>query len=138
MDNPNLLNMTVEIVKSQNFDTQTHNMETLIKGIYSALVYIHDKQVDVPKIPTIQSNTYMVEPDYIVCLEDNTKHVALKKYLKRKFGLTFEQYKAKWMLPDDYPSICPNYSKRRSEIAIETRLGKPKKKIIEPIEELLI
>lgn len=65
-----------------------------------------------------------VQPDKIQCLEDGTWHIMLRRYLKRKFNMTPEQYREKWGLPDDYPFVAPKYSERRSKIAKKTGLGK--------------
>lgn len=64
--------------------------------------------------------------DYIVCLEDGLKFRSLKRHLKYVNHLTFEEYKEKWNLPNDYPSVCGAYSKTRSEIAFKFKLGKNK------------
>lgn len=67
-----------------------------------------------------------VRPDMIQCLEDGTWHTMLRRYIKRKFNLTPQQYRKKWGLPDDYPFVAPNYAKLRSKIAKKTGLGKGK------------
>ncbi len=67
-----------------------------------------------------------VRPDKIQCLEDGTWHVMLRRYIRRKFNLTPEAYRAKWGLPVDYPFVAPNYASRRSKIAKKTGLGKSK------------
>lgn len=65
-----------------------------------------------------------VRPDKIQCLEDGTWHVMLRRYIKRKFNLTPQQYREKWGLPDDYPFVAPAYARKRSKIAKKTGLGK--------------
>ncbi|EJK84884.1 MULTISPECIES: MucR family transcriptional regulator [Rhizobium] len=55
--------------------------------------------------------------DYIVCLEDGKKVKLLKRYLRTHFGLTPDEYRAKWGLASDYPMVAPNYANRRSELA---------------------
>ncbi len=65
-----------------------------------------------------------VLPEKIKCFEDGTWHIMLRRYLKRKFNMTPSQYKQKWGLPDDYPLVAPNYTKKRSKIAKKTGLGK--------------
>jgi predicted transcriptional regulator len=65
-----------------------------------------------------------VQPDRIQCLEDGTWHVMLRRYIKRRFNMTPEQYRAKWGLPDDYPFVAPNYANVRSKIAKKSGLGK--------------
>ena len=65
-----------------------------------------------------------IQPDKIQCLEDGTWHIMLRRYVKRKFNMTPEQYRAKWGLPVDYPFVAPAYSRKRSKIAKKTGLGK--------------
>ena len=65
-----------------------------------------------------------VQPDKIQCLEDGTWHVMLRKYVKRKFNLSPDEYRKKWGLANDYPFVAPNYSLRRSKIAKKHGLGK--------------
>ena len=65
-----------------------------------------------------------VQADKIQCLEDNTWHVMLRRYIKRRFNLTPQQYREKWGLPDDYPFVAPAYARKRSRIAKKTGLGK--------------
>ena len=65
-----------------------------------------------------------VHPDKIQCLEDGTWHVMLRRYIKRRFNMTPEQYRAKWGLPVDYPFVAPAYARKRSRIAKKTGLGK--------------
>lgn len=65
-----------------------------------------------------------VQPDKIQCLEDGSWHVMLRRYVKRKFNLTPEEYREKWGLPVDYPFVAPAYARKRSKIAKKTGLGR--------------
>jgi len=65
-----------------------------------------------------------VGDDYIVCLEDGKKLKMLKRYLKAKYKMSEEQYRAKWGLPPDYPMVAPKYAKVRSELAKKSGLGR--------------
>ena len=65
-----------------------------------------------------------VQNERILCLEDGTWHVMLRRYLRRKYGLSPQQYRARWGLPADYPMTAPAYRARRSKIAKKHGLGK--------------
>ncbi|MEQ9042624.1 MAG: MucR family transcriptional regulator [Alphaproteobacteria bacterium] len=65
-----------------------------------------------------------ITPDYIICLEDGKKLKMLKRHLRTTYGLTPEQYRAKWGLPADYPMVAPNYAAQRSDFAKQIGLGK--------------
>ena len=68
-----------------------------------------------------------VRPAAVQCFEDGTWHIMLRRYIKRKFNLSPEQYRAKWGLPDDYPLVAPDYARARARIARKTGLGKTKR-----------
>ena len=59
--------------------------------------------------------------DYIICLEDGKKLKMLKRHLSSKYGMTVEEYKSKWGLPQDYPIVAKNYTITRSMIAQKSR-----------------
>jgi predicted transcriptional regulator len=73
-----------------------------------------------PAVPVRKSIT----PDYIICLEDGKKLKMLKRYLRTRYKMTPEEYRAKWNLPLDYPIVAPNYAARRSEFAKKIGLGR--------------
>lgn len=73
-----------------------------------------------PAIPIEES----IHPDYLVCLEDGRRLKMLKRYLFLNFNMTPEEYREKWGLPEDYPMVCENYSKKRAGIAKDQGLGK--------------
>ncbi|GAK33349.1 putative MucR family transcriptional regulatory protein y4pD [alpha proteobacterium Q-1] len=72
-----------------------------------------------PAVPIKKS----VTDDYIICLEDGKQLKMLKRYLRSKYDMTPEDYRAKWNLPPEYPMVAPNYAKRRSQFAKDIGLG---------------
>ncbi|MBE7220655.1 MAG: MucR family transcriptional regulator [Caulobacteraceae bacterium] len=77
-------------------------------------------EVRQPAVPVRKS----VTDDYIVCLEDGRKFKSLKRHLQSAFGMSPEQYRAKWNLPRDYPMVAPAYANKRSELARRIGLGR--------------
>lgn len=63
-----------------------------------------------------------IRPDGLVSFEDGRAYKTLRRHLNVR-GLTPEQYREKWGLPDNYPMVAPNYSKQRSELAKSLGLG---------------
>lgn len=74
----------------------------------------------VPAVPIRRS----IAPDLLVCLEDGRKMKMLKRHLMSTYGMTPDQYRAKWGLPPDYPMVAPNYSAQRSALAKQLGLGR--------------
>ncbi len=83
----------------------------------------------VPAVPIKKS----VTPEYIVCLDDGKKFKSLKRHLKTTFGITPEEYRAKWNLAADYPMVAPAYAAARSALAKQMGLGR-KPKASEPVK----
>jgi len=101
----------------------------LIRSVHATLGGIAGMEAPVretrePAVPVKKS----VKPDYIVCLEDGKKLKMLKRYLRARYDMSPDQYRAKWGLPADYPMTAPNYAAKRSEFAKKFGLGKPGKK----------
>lgn len=69
--------------------------------------------------------TFTEDGQFLISLENGKKYRSLKGHLK-KFGLTMEQYRAKWGLPDTYPANSVAYSMRRAELAKSSGLGRKK------------
>lgn len=101
----------------------------LIRSVHATLGGIAGVETPVqetrePAVPVKKS----VKADYIICLEDGKKLKMLKRYLRARYGMSPDQYRAKWGLPADYPMTAPNYAAKRSEFAKKFGLGKPGKK----------
>jgi predicted transcriptional regulator len=73
-----------------------------------------------PVVPIKKSIT----PDFIICLEDGKKLKMLKRYLRGKYKLSPDEYRAKWGLSADYPMVAPNYAALRSQFAKDNGLGR--------------
>ena len=73
-----------------------------------------------PAVPIKKS----VTDKYIVCLEDGAKLKMLKRYLRTRYDMSPDDYRARWGLPADYPMVAPEYAARRSQLAKDIGLGK--------------
>jgi predicted transcriptional regulator len=101
------------------------DVETLIRAVHHAFAGLAAGEGEhSPAIPIRVSIT----PDYIICLEDGKRLKTLKRYLRNRFGMTPEDYRAKWKLPSDYPMTAPNYAARRSLLAKSFGLGQRNRK----------
>jgi predicted transcriptional regulator len=75
---------------------------------------------DTPAVPIKKS----VHREYVICLEDGIHARTLKRHLNTAHGMTPEQYREKWRLPDNYPLVAPAYSEQRSKMAKKLGLGR--------------
>ena len=78
------------------------------------------RETQKPAVPIKRS----VTDAFIICLEDGLKFKSLKRHLNSSYGMTPEQYRAKWGLPHDYPMVAPNYAEHRSRLAKAIGLGR--------------
>jgi predicted transcriptional regulator len=63
-----------------------------------------------------------INPNYLISFEDGRRYKTLRRHLSVR-GLTPETYRAKWGLPDSYPTVAASYSERRSALAKSIGLG---------------
>jgi len=123
-----------EIVASYvyNNEISPEKIPELLQTVYRGVLHMDVPPANVhvlprPKHPAVPIDK-SVHDDYIICLEDGVQLKMLRRYLKTNFNMTFEQYRARWNLPKDYPAVAPNYTKKRSQMARDLGLGRKKKK----------
>ncbi len=61
--------------------------------------------------------------DHLVCMEDGLSMKMLKRHLLTVHGMTPDEYRARWGLPESYPMVAAEYAKLRSTLARESGLG---------------
>ena len=128
LDNLVLVDMTTKVVAAYvgNNPVASGQITEVIHTIYGALIGLSDAADEVeadPQKPAV-SIRKSITPDYIICLEDGKQLKMLKRHLRTTYGLSPEEYRAKWGLPADYPMVAPNYALQRSEFAKKIGLGK--------------
>ncbi|QYE33397.1 MucR family transcriptional regulator (plasmid) [Polymorphobacter sp. PAMC 29334] len=125
--NNELLTLTADIVSSHvaNNSVALSDVPGLIGNVYAALARL-GAQVEPEKIrqEPVVSIRSSIKPDYIVCLEDGKKLKMLKRHLLTSYGMTPDDYRAKWNLPADYPMVAPAYAEQRRSLAIKIGLGR--------------
>ena len=113
----------------------THNslpsadLPALIESVHAGLVKIAKGVAISEESPAPTAAVTVrksVTPDYLICLDDGRKFKSLRRHLT-VLGMTPEQYRTKWKLPDDYPMVAANYAAKRSELAKKIGLGQFRK-----------
>ena len=131
----NVLGLTAQIVAAHvsNNAVGSDVLPALIRDVYSTLSGMgkdaaqpsEPAEKRQPAVPVKKS----VFPDHIICLEDGKKLKMLKRHLKTAFGLSPDQYRERWGLPQDYPMVAPSYASHRSKLAKKIGLGtKPRER----------
>ncbi|AWC24140.1 MucR family transcriptional regulator [Aminobacter sp. P9b] len=122
-----ILGLTAHIVSAyvENNKVPATGLPELIASVNASILALN-QPVEAPvevQQPAVNPKRSVL-PDYIVCLEDGKKFKSLKRHLAVHFGLTPEEYRAKWGLPADYPMVAPNYAAARSALAKSLGLGR--------------
>src|SRR3954452_5799734 len=98
---PNYIALAAEIVSAfvSNNPVPAAQLPALIGNIHDALTKVASGSIqpptEKPKEPAVPIKK-SVQPDYIVCLEDGKRFKSLKRHLRTVYGLTPDQYRAKW------------------------------------------
>lgn len=124
----NVIELTADVVSAyvSNNAVPVAELPSLIGKVYEALKSkangVVEEKVEPlkPAVPIKKS----VTSDYIISLEDAKKFKSLKRHLATHYGLTPDEYRAKWGLPADYPMVAPNYAAARSALAKASGLGR--------------
>ena len=127
-DQDNLVETTAKIVTAyvSNNRMMASDLPTLINSVFQTVAGVNGAgmaHAGEPPKPVV-SIKRSVTDDYIICLEDGKKFKSLKRHLRTSYGLTPEQYRAKWGLPADYPMVAPAYAAQRSKLAKAIGLGR--------------
>jgi predicted transcriptional regulator len=125
-----ILALTTEIVSAHVANNSVVQTEVpdLIQQVYNKLneLALGEEVTSVELTPAVPVKKSVTD-DYIICLEDGKKLKMLKRHLMTAYGMTPDDYRAKWGLKSDYPMVAPNYAAKRQELAKKIGLGrKPK------------
>ncbi len=110
-------------------DVTLEDLPSVVTAVQKSLQRLSTTSMSVPAgqnpaVPISES----IHDEYLICLEDGKKLSMLKRHLNTTYGLSLEQYKERWGLPQDYPTVSAAYTRRRSEIAKTIGLGKTGRK----------
>jgi predicted transcriptional regulator len=136
IENETRLELTADIVSAyvSNNPVPATDLPALIAQVHQSLSGLIDTVAE----PTAEDQKPAVNPkrsvheDHIVCLEDGKKYKSLKRHLMTHHGLSPDEYRTKWKLPNDYPMVAPGYSAARSALAREMGLGRKPRAQPEP------
>ncbi len=123
-----VLQMTTQVVAAYvgHNSVGEAQIPEVIKSVYASLAGLngHAELAAKAKQKPAVAIKKSITPDYLICLEDGKKLKMLKRHLRTAYGLSPEDYRAKWGLGSDYPMVAPNYAKQRSAFAKKIGLGK--------------
>lgn len=105
-------------------------LSELIVQVHEALSRMLAKPPETPEItakPAVPIRR-SIQPDYLICLNDGKRFKSLKRHLRTRYGMTPDDYRAKWGLDADYPMVAPGYARERSTMAKQMGLGQQRRR----------
>lgn len=128
LDTLEILRLTVDVAVAylRNNTVTASQVPELMSTIHDSLARLAGasaEPVNEPLKPAVPIKKSL-QNDYIICLEDGKRLKMLKRHLRTTYGMTPDEYRAKWGLPASYPMVAPNYAAQRSEFAKKIGLGK--------------
>ena len=122
-----LITLTADIVSSHvaNNNVAVGDLPNLIERVHSALAGLGVPVEEAPEAKTpVVSVRASVKPDYIVCMECGKQQKTLKRHLQTAHGMTPDQSRTDYGLPQSYPMVAANYSERPRTLANSIGLGR--------------
>jgi predicted transcriptional regulator len=126
MSDSDLLRLSAQIISAHvgHNSVRADELPGLIRMVYDSMTQLGAPEpINELQMPAV-SVKKSVFPSYIVCLEDGKKLKMLKRHLQTSYGVTPDQYRAKWGLPSNYPMVAPDYAEMRSGLAKKIGLGR--------------
>ena len=125
-DDALLLTTNIVTAYLSNNAVSANDIPSIIRSVHTTLESLGKEAVQGPEMslkPAVPVKKSVTD-DYIICLEDGKKLKMLKRYIRTRYGLSPDEYRAKWGLGPDYPMVAPNYAAKRSEFAKKIGLGR--------------
>ena len=121
-----LLEQTTNVIAAfvSNNPVSVTDLPALMDRVHSQLVQLSKGGEETPRPNPAVSIKRSVTDTHLICLEDGKKLKMLKRYLRTRYDMSPDEYRARWGLPADYPMVAPEYARRRSDFAKKIGLGK--------------
>lgn len=136
---PDLVALTADIVSAyvSNNRVPPTEMAGLLSSVHAAVAGLGGPPSvgqPSPAKPTPSQIRKSVTPDALISFIDGKPYKTLKRHLTGN-GMTIDEYRERFGLPRDYPSVAASYSESRSALAKSLGLGQQRRKAAEAAEK---
>jgi predicted transcriptional regulator len=125
-----LIILTADIVSAHvsNNNVALGDVANLVQRVHEALSGLGAALAaeEPQKKEAVVSVRASVKPDYLVCMECGKRQKTLKRHLQTAHGMTPQQYRQDYGLPDSYPMVAAEYAQMRRDMANSIGLGRKK------------
>ncbi|WP_242187902.1 MucR family transcriptional regulator [Sphingomonas sp. CARO-RG-8B-R24-01] len=133
--------MTIAWLSNPNNRATINDVPVILRSMYdavaklSAATYRNGSKALKPEYtPAVSVRKSLANPDYIISLIDGKSYKALRRHLTMN-GLTPDEYRERYGLKPDYPTVSEGYSEVRRAMAKKIGLGrKPGQRLTSQVE----
>jgi predicted transcriptional regulator len=104
-------------------ETPVADVPGLLSAVRRTLEDLSAGQTPVVGIVPVVNPKASLFRDHIVCLGCGMRVKMLRRHIRTFHGMTPEEYRRHWGLPDSYPMVASAYAKVRSALAKASGLG---------------
>jgi predicted transcriptional regulator len=126
-----IIDLSAEVVASfvANNKVEASEIPVLIASVHAAMSAAAAGKTEelAPTLSPAVSIKKSVTRDFIICLEDGKRFKSLQRHLRTAYGMSADEYRAKWGLSNDYPMVAPAYAEARSNLAKKMGLGQQRR-----------
>jgi len=124
IEHPDYTTLTVQLLSAYvaNNKVDSGDLATLIQSTRAALVGEAPGAAQPEYTPAVSVEDSLASREYIVSLIDGKPYKMLRRHLAHH-GLSPEQYRARYNLPESYPLVAPAYAELRRDVARRMGLG---------------
>lgn len=122
-----LVSLTASITEAfvSNNQLAVSEVGQLIAQVHETLVKLGEPAApDEPRATPAVSIRASIKNDHLICLECGRKMTMITRHLNTDHQMSVADYRAKFALPRDYPTVAPAYAARRTELAKQSGLGR--------------
>ncbi|MFK5595959.1 MucR family transcriptional regulator [Methylobacterium sp. HMF5984] len=128
----NFVELAADLVAAyvSNNNVPVSELPKVLASVHAALSGLGNAapaESDTLEKPTPAQIKKSVTPDALISFIDGKPYKTLKRHLTGN-GLTMHEYRKRYGLPSDYPTISATYSAQRSELARSIGLGQQRRK----------
>jgi len=135
-DTPKTIELAAELtaawLANPNTRAETETVTAFLNAVHGALAQLAgggapapaDAEAETPAyVPAVTVRKSLASPDRIISMINGKPYRALRRHLSA-YGLTPDEYRARYDLKPDYPMVAPAYSAARREMAKKIGLGR--------------
>jgi predicted transcriptional regulator len=136
----NFIDLTADVVAayvSKN-SLRPADLPALLADVHAAIAALNSAPASAePKVEKLTPSQIRksITPDALISFIDGKPYKTLKRHVAGN-GMTMDEYRERYGLPRDYPSVAASYSEQRSKLALALGLGNQRRSAAPKVAEV--